>query len=81
MLRSVDPPLSEASGKRVVGVRRIGKRIVLALDDDLFLIVHLMIAGRLRWRPRKGGQAVKVPRRRKDDWPTTVEGWENLVGP
>jgi len=51
VLRSVDPPLSAATGKAVVGFRRIGKRIVIALEDDLFLVVHLMIAGRLHWRP------------------------------
>jgi formamidopyrimidine-DNA glycosylase len=50
VLRSVDPPLAELEGKRVIGLRRIGKRIVLGLEADLFLVVHLMIAGRLRWR-------------------------------
>jgi formamidopyrimidine-DNA glycosylase len=49
VLRSVDPPLSALSGKNVLGLRRIGKRIVLALDDDLFLVIHLMIAGRFKW--------------------------------
>ena len=49
LLRSVDPPISAAHGKKVIGVRRMGKRIVLELDDDLFLVIHLMIAGRLRW--------------------------------
>lgn len=51
LLRSVDPPISAAQGKRVIGVRRMGKRIVLELEDDLFLVIHLMIAGRLRWVP------------------------------
>ncbi len=50
LLRSVDPPLAETFGRRVTGLRRIGKRIVIALDPDLFLVIHLMIAGRLRWR-------------------------------
>jgi len=49
VLRTAVPPISSAEGKRVIGVRRIGKRIVLALEDDLFLVLHLMIAGRLRW--------------------------------
>ena len=49
LLRSVDPPISAANGMRVIGVRRMGKRIVLELEDDLFLVIHLMIAGRLRW--------------------------------
>jgi formamidopyrimidine-DNA glycosylase len=50
VLRSVTPPTSEADNRRVIGVRRIGKRIVLALEGDLFIVIHLMIAGRLRWR-------------------------------
>ena len=49
VLRTADPPIGDAEGKRVRDVRRIGKRIVLALDDELFLVIHLMIAGRLRW--------------------------------
>jgi formamidopyrimidine-DNA glycosylase len=51
-LRSVDVPIGATRGKRVVELRRLGKRIVVALEDDLFLVLHLMIAGRLRWRPR-----------------------------
>ncbi len=50
LLRSVDPPLSAVTGKRVIGLRRIGKRLVIALEDDLFLVIHLMIAGRLHWK-------------------------------
>jgi formamidopyrimidine-DNA glycosylase len=57
LLRSVDPPISAAQGKRVLGVRRMGKRIVVELEGDLFLVIHLMIAGRLRW-VQSGG---KVP--------------------
>jgi formamidopyrimidine-DNA glycosylase len=49
LLRSVDPPLAAAAGRRVAGVRRLGKRVVLELEGELFLILHLMIAGRLRW--------------------------------
>jgi formamidopyrimidine-DNA glycosylase len=49
VLRTVDPPLTAIEGARVTGVRRIGKRIVLEFDDELFLVIHLMIAGRLRW--------------------------------
>ena len=49
VLRSVTPPIAEAEGRRVTGLRRLGKRIVLALEGDLFLVLHLMIAGRLRW--------------------------------
>ena len=51
VLRSFDPPISEAAGKRVLGLRRMGKRIVFALEGELFLVVHLMIAGRFRWKP------------------------------
>ena len=50
LLRSYDPPLEVFEGKEVRGVRRIGKRLVLAFDGELFLVLHLMIAGRLRWR-------------------------------
>ena len=50
VLRSVDPPVTSLHGQTVRGVRRIGKRIVLDFADDVFLVIHLMIAGRLRWR-------------------------------
>ena len=53
VLRSVDPPIDIINGQIVRGVRRVGKRIVLEFDDDLFLVIHLMIAGRLRWREPK----------------------------
>src|SRR5712671_3652580 len=49
VLRSVTPPMASAEGKKVVGFRRMGKRIVIALEGELFLVLHLMIAGRLRW--------------------------------
>ena len=49
LLRTVDPPLAAVEGRRVVGVRRLGKRVVLGLEGELFLILHLMIAGRLHW--------------------------------
>jgi formamidopyrimidine-DNA glycosylase len=52
LLRSVEPPLAELEGTRLVGVRRLGKRVVLAFEDDRFLVIHLMIAARLRWRER-----------------------------
>jgi formamidopyrimidine-DNA glycosylase len=51
LLRSVEPPLAAAEGRRVTGVRRMGKRIVFEMEGDLFLVLHLMVAGRLRWRP------------------------------
>ena len=50
VLRSYDPPLDATYGRTVVGIRRIGKRIVLDLGDALFIVIHLMIAGRLHWR-------------------------------
>jgi len=49
VLRSVTPPIASAEGKKVLGLRRIGKRIVVELEGRLFLVLHLMIAGRLRW--------------------------------
>ncbi len=54
LLRTADPPLATAVGRRVRGVRRMGKRLVLDLEGDLFLAVHLMIAGRLHWREPGG---------------------------
>jgi formamidopyrimidine-DNA glycosylase len=50
VLRTADPPLKAVEGKKVLGTRRLGKRLVLELEDDLFLLIHLMIAGRFRWR-------------------------------
>jgi len=60
LLRTVDPPLSKAEGKTVRELRRAGKRIAIGLDGDLWLVLHLMIAGRLHWRAR----GVKVSRPR-----------------
>jgi len=51
LLRTALPPLAAVEGKRLQGVERLGKRVVLALDGELFLVLHLMIAGRLRWLP------------------------------
>jgi formamidopyrimidine-DNA glycosylase len=51
VLRSVEPSIDAVEGKRVIEVRRLGKRIVLALEEDLYIVMHLMIAGRLRWKP------------------------------
>jgi formamidopyrimidine-DNA glycosylase len=50
LLRTVEPPIEACEGKRVEGLRRVGKRIVFALEGDLFLVLHLMIAGRLHWK-------------------------------
>ncbi|HEX6089492.1 MAG TPA: DNA-formamidopyrimidine glycosylase family protein [Gemmatimonadales bacterium] len=50
VLRTFEPPIESAAGRRVLDVRRMGKRIVLELDGGLFLVIHLMVAGRLRWR-------------------------------
>jgi formamidopyrimidine-DNA glycosylase len=49
VVRSVDPPIREIEGKTVRDIRRIGKRIAIGLDDDLWVVIHLMIAGRFRW--------------------------------
>ncbi len=54
LLRSVEPPLAAVAGKRLKGVDRIGKRLVLEMEGDVFLVLHLMIAGRLRWKPKGG---------------------------
>ena len=63
VVRTFDPPIKEVERKKILALRRMGKRIVIELEDDLFLIFHLMIAGRLHWKPkgtkiaRKYGQA------------------------
>ena len=63
VLRSFDPPISAAEDKKILAVSRLGKRIVFELENDLFLVIHLMIAGRFHWKPkgakiaRKYGQA------------------------
>ena len=59
LLRTADPPISAVEGKRVTGLRRIGKRIVIGFEGGMFLVLHLMIAGRLRW----GAASSKVPGR------------------
>ena len=60
LLRTADPPLASVDGKRVRELRRIGKRIAIGLDDELWLVLHLMIAGRLHWH--KHGAKVSRPR-------------------
>ncbi|MDJ0961905.1 MAG: DNA-formamidopyrimidine glycosylase family protein [Acidimicrobiia bacterium] len=63
LMKTFDPPIDDANGRTVVGLERIGKRIVLKLDGDRALVIHLMVAGRLHWEPpgkaipRKYGQA------------------------
>jgi formamidopyrimidine-DNA glycosylase len=51
LVRTIDPPLAAANGRMVRELQRVGKRIAIGLDDDLWLVLHLMIAGRLHWRP------------------------------
>ena len=60
VLRTVDPPIHDVAGRTVSGVRRLGKRLVLALAGERFLVIHLMIAGRLRWRDAGGKAPGKI---------------------
>jgi formamidopyrimidine-DNA glycosylase len=60
LLRTAVPPLSQAEGRTVAGIERLGKRVVLALDNGLFLVIHLMLAGRLRWLPPGGKPPGKI---------------------
>src|SRR2546425_7021039 len=60
LLRTVDPPLSAAVGRRVVGLRRLGKRIVWEMEGQIFLVFHLMVAGRFKWRPEGTKSPAKV---------------------
>ena len=57
LLRSVQPSIETAQGKKVTGLRRLGKRVVIELEQELFLVVHLMIAGRFQWKPK----GAKIP--------------------
>jgi formamidopyrimidine-DNA glycosylase len=57
LLRSIDPPLSAFEGRTIVGVHRLGKRVVMEADGELFLVFHLMIAGRFRWKEK----GAKIP--------------------
>lgn len=60
IVRSIEPPVGAVEGRRVVALRRLGKRIVFAMEGDLFIVLHLMIAGRLRWRDRGAAIPGKV---------------------
>ncbi len=60
VIRTIDPPPQELEGRRVTGLRRMGKRIVFAFEDDYLMVVHLMIAGRFRWRDRGASIPGKV---------------------
>jgi formamidopyrimidine-DNA glycosylase len=69
LLRTFDPPLEEVHGRRLRELRRIGKRLALGFDGDLWLVLHLMVAGRLRWHER----GAKIPGRyglAAFDWPS-----------
>ena len=51
LLRTLEPPLSSVEGRVVCGLRRVGKRIAIGVEGEIWLVLHLMIAGRLHWRP------------------------------
>jgi formamidopyrimidine-DNA glycosylase len=57
LLRSIDPPLAAVEGRTILGLHRLGKRVVIEAEGELFLVFHLMIAGRFRWKPR----GTKIP--------------------
>jgi len=58
LLRTYDPPISELEGRRVVSIGRVGKRIVWEMQGDLFVVIHLMVSGRLQWRTGKAGRSL-----------------------
>src|SRR5580700_10995919 len=63
LLRSTTPPISATAGRTVVDVRRVGKQIAIGVEDDLWLVLHLMIAGRLHWKtsaPKLGSRNILV---------------------
>src|ERR1700726_2981446 len=59
LLRTAQPPIADAEGRTVRELRRIGKRIGIGVEGDLWLVLHLMIAGRRHWRPRGGTLAAR----------------------
>lgn len=61
LLRTVEPPLASLAGRRVEDLRRLGKRIVIGFEGELFVVLHLMIGGRLQWRPRGAKIPVRNP--------------------
>jgi formamidopyrimidine-DNA glycosylase len=63
LLRTAEPPVAAAEGRRIVDVSRLGKRVVLAFEGELWLVIHLMIAGRLRWLASEAGAGTKAPAR------------------
>ena len=71
VLRSVQPPIQALVGARASGIRRMGKRIVIEFEGDLFLVIHLMIAGRLRWRA-PGGSVVRPAPLARIEFPNGV---------
>jgi formamidopyrimidine-DNA glycosylase len=71
VLRSVEPPIQTLVGVPITGFRRMGKRIVMEFEEDLFLVIHLMIAGRLRWRGI-GGDVVRPAPMAKFEFPDGV---------
>src|SRR5207253_3516866 len=60
LLRTSEPPLAAAAAKKVIGLRRLGKRIVFSLEDDVHVVLHLMIAGRLHWKEKGSKIPAKV---------------------
>ena len=60
LLRTVEPPIASVERKRAVGLRRLGKRICIGMENDIWLVLHLMIAGRLHWFEKAGGKTAKL---------------------
>jgi formamidopyrimidine-DNA glycosylase len=80
LLRTADPPIAAASGKTILGVSRLGKRLVFDLDGDLRMVVHLMVAGRFRWKPPAAPVPGKVGLAAFDIAPTKkAEGGGTLI--
>src|SRR5690349_22741702 len=66
LLRTAVPPLTQVEGRRLINLRRLGKRIVYGFDNDLWLVLHLMIAGRLHWRDRGAQGTTEANKSRKE---------------
>src|SRR2546428_8948643 len=81
LLRTVEPPAASAEGKKVVALRRLGKRICIGVEGEIWLVLHLMIAGRLHWFERASGKSVKLSGRqnRSEEHTSELHSRSDLV--
>lgn len=73
LLRTATPPISAVEGKEVIELRRLGKRICVGFEDGLWMVLHLMIAGRLHWKEPAARADRALSRLLREDWPKKAE--------